>query len=107
MKINLYEIKSEALQDFAERIGLVMVVRERDLRALSSLAPSDRYCARFEDCVVKEGRLLAGTCGNGATPEEAMIDYMRHIEGCLLVCGAYRHDRREIRVPGKLHWGRP
>jgi hypothetical protein len=76
------------LEEFADRHGLTMVVRERR----ADMGPAMRFYA--------DGSLLVGTYGDGPTPEAAIADYALEIRGGRrLVYGAWTHDRREFETP--------
>lgn len=86
------------IQAFAEQHGLEMVVTERPLWAQREGV--SRYYAVFDGAETRAGRcMLAGTHGDGATPEEAIAAYADAISGQLLVVDAYTPERREIPVP--------
>lgn len=94
MEIKQYNLDRMELEQFAEKYGLIMEVRER--------SPSDsfiRYYARFECAEVKQNGMLVSEFGDGATIEEAIESYGRAISGKFLVIRAYSKERKEINVP--------
>lgn len=99
MKIEMHEVGGgrKSLEAFAEQHGLVMEVRERPKSF--GLA---RYLAHFKDVEVMRDGVLVGKFGNGDTPDEAIADYARQIEGHRLAYRAYQPDRREMQVPNDL-----
>lgn len=78
---------------FADRYGLVMRVRERERERPGT---ATRFYASFISVEVKDGPILRGEYGNGATPEEAIQNYADAIRGKLLVQNAYGEGRREF-----------
>ena len=59
-----------------------------------------RYYALFKSCDVKDGCLLVGSFGNGATPEEAIANYAPKIALRTLVYKAFsKNERKEMKVP--------
>ena len=96
MNVNIYvNTDPKTIEEFADHYRLTMEVRERSL----SLHYLGRYMASFEDAEVKDGSVLISTFGNGDTPEEAISDYARQIEGKLMVIDAFKPNRNEIWVP--------
>ncbi len=65
------------LGDFADKHGLTMTVRERDL----DFPRAGRFYASFDYVDVAEGGVLIGAYGNGPTPELAIEDYARKLQG--------------------------
>ena len=63
----------------------------------------ERFHATFEDSGVKEGNFLAGTYGNGETPDEAIAAYAKQISGKQLTFVTHTKDRRDIYVPNLIH----
>lgn len=79
----------------AHEHGLRLHLRERD-----GVTGAMRFYASFENCEVKRGALLHGTCGNGATRSLAIADYAAKISGQHLVVNAMSPERRrDIHVP--------
>ena len=100
MNIEMHVAERSGLSEFADKHGFVMEVHERRPRDMGSRWSEDsRYFAHFKDCEVKDGSVLCGTFGNGATPEIAMLNYTAEISEKLLVVGAHTSSRREIRAP--------
>lgn len=88
-------IPSCTIEEFANQHGLKMVVNERK----KPVGSPERYYASFDRAEIKEGVMLRSEFGNGATPEEAIMNYTSIIEMKMLVINAYRDDRKEIEVP--------
>lgn len=71
--------------------------------ALKMRSPGNWYVeARAE---IKQGSILAGAYGNGATPELAVLDHWRQFvdelpHGHYIVTDAYRTERRAVRWAG-------
>lgn len=99
MKIERQFIPRAKLEDFATQNGLVMLVKERNLIQLGHLGITSRYYAYFQGAEIKEGSVLKGVFGNGATEDEAIRDYIPQISGQILVVGAMEGVRREYEVP--------
>lgn len=95
MKITTERVEEVTLGEFAVRHDLEMVVVERK----EPIGSPMRFYAHFRSAEIKDGSMLAGVTGNGATPEDAIADYATKIEFELLVISAYSPSRREIRVP--------
>ena len=87
------------LEDFADVILKDMLIRRYANQ-------NNRWMAKFEGAEVKDtehSSILAGTHGNGKTPEAAMNDYLGQIRGKILVFNAYGGEkRREYGVPQNL-----
>jgi hypothetical protein len=90
-------VKESTLEDFANKHGLVMEVRERSGRYVSN--PSTRFYAHFKRCEVKDGCMLGSISGNGPTEEAAIADYGRRISEQHLVFNAYGSDRVDLVAP--------
>lgn len=61
---------------------------------------NQNYMFSFQDCDVKEGSCLIGTCGRGKTPDIARKNYLPEIAGKTLIFHAMSKERRrEIVVP--------
>lgn len=104
MNIEMHEKDRSTLAAFAEKHGLTMEIHERTPRDLGARwSESERYYACFKDCEIKEGSILRGTFGNGATPDAAMAEYAEEISEQKLVFGAYTQDRTEITAPMLTH----
>lgn len=105
MKIEVGPANQMKLSGFAEKHELTMKLIERTRTDLhhSFPWPDNRWCAYFENAEVKDGRMLIGLHGNGATKRDAMKDYARQISGKLLVINAFSTEgRREVYVPELL-----
>lgn len=63
-----------------------------------------RYFAKFDHVGVSRGCGLLCLCGEGASPEAAIEDYLKGIAGELLVVNAFSGLRREIQRPNE--WGK-
>lgn len=103
MKIERELIGTMDIAEFADRHGLVMMVKER---------PTDgryRFYALFKNVELISGGCLISTFGNGATEHEAISDYARIISLNLIAVSAFAGSgidlpvRRELRVP-RLHY---
>lgn len=82
------------LDDFAKANDLELIVVERD-RPVGDPA---RYYAKFRGCEVSEPGVLVSMFGDGATPIDAVRDYIPRIMRKILV--TYRDEvRTEIPVP--------
>lgn len=81
-------------EDFADKHGLIMQVRER-----GGANASAAYYAHFGDVEVMERGCLIGEYGNGATPEEAIENYRRALRGKRLAYKAGSPWRVEIQCP--------
>lgn len=95
MKIEIKRAERMTLQAFAEKHGLTMRVVERE----NHPDPMMRYYASFKGAETKDGRILCGEHGNGASPALAVVRYAKEISGKLLVIDADKKTRCEIRVP--------
>lgn len=98
MKITYDKIEEMTLNEFAKKYDLEMVVRERDREIMSMphIGHGGRFYAYFKRTEVKDGSILCGSFGNGATPEDAINNYACEISGKRLVKNAYRDDRVDI-----------
>lgn len=104
MKIVMHEKERCSLEAFADKHGLTMEIHERTPMDMGSRwTPNCRYYASFEDCEVKDGSVLCGAFGDGATPDEAMAEYAARISGQRLVFNAMSRERREITAPLLTH----
>lgn len=98
MKVRLHKIPESTLEDFADKHGLTMVVRERGGKNAKT---GTAFFACFEraELATQDGYFLISIYGDGHTPEEAIEAYGRKISEGQLVVDAFRDTRREIRVP--------
>lgn len=94
MHIERHYVPDSTIEQFADKHGLVMVVRERGRDYGSS-----RFYAMFKDAVVADRECCIGVYGNGATEEEAISAYALAISEKTLMVNAYQKDRRYIPVP--------
>ena len=94
MKLTVNKVKEGTLEEFADRYGFEMVVKER----ANPSDPNMKFYAKFPRCEILERSLLIGKCGNGETVEDAIRDYASQISGELLVKNAHTKERQEIRV---------
>ena len=61
------------------------------------------YMCNFDSCEVKKGAMLEGTCGHGATIEEARASYLRQIRDQRIVFHSTDEKyRREFVVPASI-----
>jgi len=95
MEIEIHRYDSQKVDEFADAHGLKMVVRERG----PNHHPNARFYASFEGIEVKSGCILSGPFGNGATPEDAIANYLPKISKQVLVHNACRPDRRVFNAP--------
>lgn len=59
-----------------------------------------RWTAQFEGCEISDGRFLSSTYGEGWTPQEAIMAYVRAIRGKRLVFNATsKLMRQEFTAP--------
>lgn len=71
-------------------------------RPLEVVRYPGRWQASMRGAEVKEGPILAGAFGRGATPEEALADYAGRIAGKTIVFDAYTDKRQTINVPAEV-----
>lgn len=100
MKVNynLIPLRREDFEEWRRREGLEVEVRERDPK--KSLKGAPRFYAIL-DAEIRDGMMLVSAMGEGGTPEEAILDLARRVEGQPLVLRAGGR-RREIKVPEEL-----
>lgn len=80
---------------FADAIDKTLVIKRTP--------GSDDFTAQFEDAEVKEGGVLGSRFGIGRTPQRALSEYAKNIQGQTLVFDAMnRSARREFRAPDRL-----
>lgn len=101
MKIEDSTDKEITLKEFAERHNLELQINQRHGWWNPNLGEAGRYYCHFKDAWIKEGIMLGGVSGNGATKQEAIEDYTKIISDEKLIIKD--KDRREILVP-KLTW---
>lgn len=94
METQVQHAERMTIGQFADKHGLTMIVRER----ARFICPDDRgrWIASFDKVESKDGCVLTGEYGNGATPDEAISDYARKITGKLLVYDACGENRKEF-----------
>jgi hypothetical protein len=95
MNLEMETIPAMSIEDFSDRHGLTMVVKERPTDVRSPF----RYFACFKDAEVMEHGMLCSAIGNGATPEAAIGEYARRISLKRLAINAFGPERHEINVP--------
>ena len=83
-----------AISSAFESYGVQLVIRVRHHEKVPEL----RCYATLEHIEVKGDSVLISAYGDGATPEEAIINYYNQIVGKTLVCNAYGKNRKEIVV---------
>jgi hypothetical protein len=98
MKITLEKIPELTIDEYAEKHGLEMVVRERPLPEGVPI----RFYANFKNSEVKGFGVLIGKFGNGATPEEAIANYGKEIHLETLVIDAGYSDKRKEIPPTRI-----
>jgi hypothetical protein len=94
MKIDIERVPEMTIEEFADKHGLTMKVRERTFSLNGML-----FFAGFDRVEVKDGPVLVSTFGDGATPEEAILDYTRKISLKLLAIDAFLPGRQNIQAP--------
>lgn len=72
--------KPVPLEAFANEYNLHMEVKERDPKYIGN-DKNMRFYASFRDVECVQGALLVLVHGDGATPYEAILDYMTLIQG--------------------------
>lgn len=95
MQIENHMLRRMTLEEFADKYGLVMEIHERHHHE----GESNRFYAHFKRAEVSEGCLLIGAYGNGATSEDALLEYVSEISGKVLIVNAHAPEREEIVVP--------
>lgn len=105
MKYRLEAVPEMTFDDFVEREGLEIVVRERgspilkSLRGLNGGKLIERYYASAVGVEVAEGGCLISRAGNGNTPEEAIDDYAKWLSEKTIIIDAFLDKRRNIVCP--------
>ena len=102
MEIKRILVPAMTLEEFADINGLVLKVKERSSETVSMVHVGEnrRFYAMFEDSEIKEDCTLRGGFGDGATEEQAILNYAKEISEKMLVINAFDSDkRREIGVP--------
>ena len=83
------------IYEFADVIDRELVIRRYPNQ-------DNRFTAQFEHSETKINKsdcILAGSYGNGNTPEEALNNYIKEIQGKVLVFDAMSDKRQEYVVP--------
>ena len=97
MHVNTHPRERWTLEDFAEEHGLAMEVHER---GHGFEGTAGQWYAKFgHDACTADGGILTSEHGNGRTPEVAITNYARRIQGKLLVLRPMCADERRIWVP--------
>lgn len=87
------------IYDFADTMNLTIEVRRR----VNWNDMSSQWYAKFESVDVKRDIFLVGTFGNGATPEQAIRNYLDEIRGKQVVQYAGSKEmRREFVIPERI-----
>ena len=66
------------------------------------------WCCHIKGALTKDDKnsaCLVSASGTGATPKEAITDYINKIKGKLLIIDAYGEDRKEFKIPMSLTLG--
>jgi len=82
------------LREFSQIIGMQLVIHSRRYEDLPL------WYASFEGATIKN--TVIASSGDGETPEEALCNYAKTIQGEVLVVGAYTDHRHEFKVPQTL-----
>jgi hypothetical protein len=99
MKVQFNKAEDYNLSQFMEKYSLTLDINERErIYIKDNEYHSDRYYASFAYCETKNGVCLVGTYSNGATPVEAVEDYIKKLKGKLLIFKAMDENRKEIFV---------
>ncbi len=100
MEIKLKLKPRKTLTEFANEHNLALSIGERTPNDMGkNWKESFMFFASFDNCEVKDGAMLASVCGNGASHDAAIHDYIIKISDRLLVIDAYTINRHEIQVP--------
>lgn len=99
MSVVVKEPRRLGIGEFASEHGLTLLVQRRTEWQVA--AGLSRWYASLERCETKDGCFLVSRAGNGNAPHDAIEDYIRGIEGKVLVADALR-SRREILVNMEL-----
>jgi hypothetical protein len=86
------------IYDFADIIDKDIIIRRYSNQ-------DNGFMAEFENAETKNNKsscVLEGSYGNGESPEEAIIDYSKKIQGRVLVFDSMGKDRQEYVVPNCL-----
>lgn len=83
------------IYEFADIIDRAIIIRRYPNQ-------DNRFMAQFEDSETKTTKadcILSGSCGNGNSPEQAISNYIKEIQGKVLVFNAMSYNRQEYVVP--------
>jgi len=83
------------IYEFADVIDKEIVIRRYSNQ-------NNRFMAKFEHSETKKNKsdcILSGSYGNGNSPEEALSNYMKEIQGKVLIFNAMSDKRQEYVVP--------
>lgn len=94
MKVVVDSVPEMSIDEFADRHGLVMRVRERAHKPVGS---PQRFFASFNNVEVKDRGCLVSVYGDGRTPEDAIDAYARALSRRPLVVNAFRESRKDIK----------
>lgn len=98
MEIVEYNIEDLSIDEFADRHGLTMTVRERSPKYMRT--EDCRFYASFDYCDTIGDGVLIGTFGNGATADAAIANYAKDISHeRIMVKKPPIRERVEICVP--------
>jgi hypothetical protein len=98
MEIKVLYLPKYTLEEFADKHGLSIEVRERAIDN-SGLATKRFYADFMPSAEVKEGGVLRSSYGNGSIITEAIMNLIENVRLKTIVIGAYKAERREIEVP--------
>lgn len=93
MKTRCEEYPRDTLEGFAEKLDLVLVLKEYEPES------KWRWSSRFDAVERVEGGMLVSEAGFGQTKEEATEAYMKTISTKTIVRNAFTKHRVEIMVP--------
>lgn len=96
------ERKKLEILDLEKEIGVELVAYERPPHLVD--VPEHRWYVRFEHSDIKKGSFLVGMSGDGASVNDAIINYCRLISDKTMVINDMSPDKRvEIAVPELRH----
>lgn len=101
MKTEIEHAERMTLEEFADKHGLTMKVTARSGVGSPPVGHGARFYAEFDGVDVMEDGCLCGVFGNGATPDEAIRNYIQKISEKRIAIDALSSDRprRNIYVP--------
>jgi hypothetical protein len=83
------------LYEFADAI-----MKDLQIMRYNDAPASEKFCANFVNCAVKESSALRHVFGRGPTPEDAVRDYSTLISGQILIFNVGTNEpRQEYKVP--------